>query len=69
MSQIIKLGYADYLNSKEEIDNVVTTVEQRTFIKSNFDGVKVSYPDGSQEKYTRLEEELQALIESNSKEQ
>ena len=69
VSQIVKLGYQDYLNSYNEIDNVVTTVEQRTFVtKKNLDNIGVSYPDGTQEaKYMILENELQALIEKNSK--
>ena len=69
VSQIIKLGYEDYLNSKNEIDNVVTTVEQRTYVTSkNLDNVNVTYPNGEQEtKYIKLENELQALIEKNSK--
>lgn len=69
VSQIIKLGYEDYLNSKNEIDNVVVTVEQRTFVKKKIlDNVNVSYPNGSQEaKYIKLEAELQQLIDKNSK--
>ena len=69
VSQIIKLGYEDYLNSKDEIDNVVVTVEQRTYIKKKvIDNIKVTYPNGGQEKYENLENELQALIDKNSKE-
>ena len=70
MSQIIKLGYEDYLNSKGEINNVVTTVEQRTFVKNqNLDNVNISYPDGGQEaKYMKLEVEMEELINNNSKE-
>lgn len=69
VSQIIKLGYEDYLNSKNEIDNVVVTVEQRTYVKKkNLDNINITYPDGGQEvKYMKLENELQKLIDKNSK--
>ena len=68
VSQIIKLGYEDYLNSKNNIDNVVVTVEQRTYIKKkNLDNISITYPDGGQEvKYMKLENELQQLIDKNS---
>ena len=70
LSQIIKLGYEDYLNSKNEIDNVVTTVEQRTYATNKkLNNINITYPNGEQEiKYMKLEEELQALTEKNSKE-
>lgn len=70
VSQIIKLGYEDYLNSKNETDNVVTTVEQRTYVKKkNLDNINIIYPDGGQEaKYMKLENEMQILIDNNSKE-
>ena len=68
VSQIIKLGYEDYLNSKNNIDNVVVTVEQRTYVKKkNLDNISITYPDGGQEvKYMKLENELQQLIDKNS---
>ena len=68
VSQIIKLGYEDYLNSKNNIDNVVVTVEQRTYVKKkNLDNINITYPDGGQEvKYMKLENELQQLIDKNS---
>ena len=63
VSQIIKLGYQDYLNSKDEIDNVVTTVEQRTFVREkNQKNVKVLYDqEQMDEKYYRLQTELDDL--------
>ena len=69
VSQIIKLGYEDYLNSENEIDNVVTTVEQRTYVNNkNLGNITITYPDGEQEtKYMKLEGELQTLIDKNSK--
>lgn len=69
ISQIIKLGYQDYLNSRNKVDNVVTTVEQRTHLKSKiYDEIKVVYPNGGKEKYEKLEKELEALINKNSEE-
>ena len=63
VSQIIKLGYQDYLNSKDRVDNVVTTVEQRTFVREkNQKNVKVLYDqEQMDEKYYRLQAELDAL--------
>lgn len=66
ISQIIKLGYEDYLNSENEIDNVVVTVEQRTYATNKNSNVNITYPDGGQKtKYMKLENELEALIKKN----
>lgn len=54
--QLVKLGYQDYLNSKNQIENVVTTVEQRT----------ASTNGEEDEDYSRLKTELHALINNNS---
>ena len=56
LTQLVKLGYQDYLNSKNQIENVVTTVEQRS----------ASTNGDIDEDYTRLNNELQALINNNS---
>lgn len=59
ISQIIKLGYQDYVNSNKETDNVVVTIEQRTWANSP-DGVDIEFigqPDG-EIKYGNLQKEL-----------
>ena len=72
VSQIIKLGYDNYLDSNNTTNNVVTNVEQRTYVKKKVQGnVDVSYPNGetiANEKYSKLESEMEILIEKNSKE-
>lgn len=55
MIQLIKLGYQDYLNSKNQIENVVTTVEQRTATTNGEED----------EDYSRLSNELHALINNS----
>ena len=59
ISQIIKLGYQDYLNSNGQVDNVVVTVEQRTYGRA-IDGSKVKFKgqQGWEENYQNLENEL-----------
>lgn len=72
VSQIVKLGYDNYLDSNNDTNNVVTNIEQRTYVKKKVQGnVDVSYPNGetiANEKYSKLESELEKLIEKNSKE-
>lgn len=58
ISQVIKLGYEDYLNSKDKIENVVKTIEQRTWAKTLPDSTTVftNPVEGAAEKYTKVTE-------------
>ena len=66
VSQIIKLGYQDYLNSNGEIDNVVVTVEQATWAKTAENSTIdfVGQP-GGEAKYQNLENQLTEQEEEN----
>ena len=56
MTQLTKLGYKDYLNSDDEVVNVVSTIEQRTITENN----------EQNEDYEKLDMELHFLINKNS---
>ena len=68
ISQITKLSYSDYLNSKNNIENVVTGVEQRTWVKKkNNKNINIIVEDDeANEKYTKLLNELEELKESST---
>ena len=67
ISQIIKLGYQDYLNSNDEVDNVVVTVEQRTWAK-NADGSTTEFigQPGGEAKYQNLQHQLTTQESENA---
>lgn len=67
VSQIIKLGYQDYLNSNGEVDNVVVTVEQRTYAQA-IEGSAAEFegPPGWEANYQNLEHELNAQESNNA---
>ena len=69
ISQIIKLIYEDYVDSKDKINNVVSSVEQRTYVKNKKpENLTISHPDGDlkhEEEYLKLEEEIKNLIEGS----
>lgn len=68
VSQINKLVYSDYLNSKSITENLVTGVEQRTWVKKkNNNNIQVITDDNeADKKYTKLENELEQLKESTT---
>lgn len=66
LSQIIKLYYEDYLNSKGKIDNVFTGLEQRSLITDNNLGTDIIYAENQEENYMKLENEMQTLINVSS---
>lgn len=67
ISQIIKLGYQDYLNSNGQVDNVVVTVEQRTYGRA-IDGSATEFTGqpGWEANYQNLESELNTQESNNA---
>ena len=66
ISQIIKLGYQDYLNSNGQIDNVVVTVEQRTSGQAIDDSaIAFEGQPGWEIDYQNLESELNTQKSNN----
>jgi hypothetical protein len=67
VSQIIKLGYQDYLNANNQVDNVVVTVEQRTFAKAiGTSTTEFTGPPGWEAKYKNLETQLNTQESNNA---
>ena len=67
VSQIIKLGYQDYRNANNQVDNVVVTVEQRTYGKA-LDGSATEFtgPPGWEANYQKLEAQLDTQESNNA---
>ena len=70
ISQIVKLSYSDYVDSKGNTSNVVTSIEQRTNAKKGgSNNLTIVHPNGESEiNYKRLEQEMEELTTNNSKE-
>lgn len=66
VSQIIKLGYQDYINANNEVNNVVVSIEQRTYAKA-LDGSKTKFtgPEEWEINYQNLESQLETQESNN----